>query len=343
MSLGCSRPLPLLIVTLLLLSAQITSAQLPNGPVSTREELALYSQIKALAQQLSLQEVTGYQQRRGEQRLGNGGAGTGGLRLFHRNEQLQWRGDLVTGFEGKISGAQLHRQLYSGPTCRGSQELGFFGGSSVIRGDVRAAFPDSATYRAGQNEITSFHGGLYFSDYRHDLGYIDAMAKVSYVVADIDSARGLSTRVTGPQLTLSAERGLALTITEGVNLEPQLQIIANYTNFAALQVDGDFLDTDPTPEVALRAGLRIYPVETEREIYVFANYWSNLAGEDDLYLRNGSRLKLERGAHWGEIGGGITLLESSIASVFLNLNYRHSLDDQDWTGAGANLGFRWHW
>lgn len=343
MSFGCPRLLPLLFAVMLFMPFQGALAQIPNGPISTREEIALYAQMKALTQQLSLQEVTGYQQRRGEQRSGNGSTSTGGLRLFHSNQQLQWSGDLTSRFEGEISGLQLNRHVYSGPSCRGSQELGLFGGSSVARGDVLGAFPEGGAFHAGRNTITSFYGGLYFSDYRHDLSYIDAMAKVSYVAADADSARGLGTRVTGPQLTLSAERGIALPLTEQINLEPQLQIIANYTNFAALQTDDDFLNTDPTPEVAFRTGLRAYPVDSRQEIYAFANYWYNLAGEDDLILRNGSRLKLERGARWGEIGGGMTLLNSSIASVFLNLSYRQSLDDQDWSGGGANLGFRWYW
>ncbi|PCO04970.1 autotransporter outer membrane beta-barrel domain-containing protein [Microbulbifer flavimaris] len=343
MSLGCARLMPLLIAAWMFLPLQGALAQIPNGPISTREEIALYAQIKALAQQLSLQEVSGYQQRRGEQRSGNGSASTGGLRLFHRSDQLQWSGDLSSRFDGEISGIQLNHHFYAGPTCRGSQELGLFGGSSVARGDVTAAFPGDTSFSAGRNSITSFYGGLYFSDYRHDLGYIDAMAKLSYVAADTDSARGLSSRVTGPQLTLSAERGIALSLTEQMNLEPQLQIIANYTNFAALQADNDFLDTDKTPEVSVRAGLRTYPVESSREIYAFANYWYNLAGEDDLLLRDGSRLKLERGARWGEIGGGMTLLNAKFASVFLNLSYRQSLDNQDWSGGGANLGFRWYW
>ncbi|GAA5525757.1 hypothetical protein Maes01_02330 [Microbulbifer aestuariivivens] len=299
------------------------SIQIPNGPVSTPQLLALHSQIKALAQQLSLQEVAGYQQR-----PGNAGSsmGTGAVRLFHRSEQLSWSGDIRSRFDGQLSGIQLDRYLYSGPTCRGTQQLGLLAGSSIARGDVTAAFPEGEAFAAGRNTLTSYYGGLYFSDYRQDQSYIDVMAKVSYLTADTESIQGLSARIRGPQVTLSAERSIAISVREAINLEPQLQLIANHTNLHGLLTKTDYLYTDMTPELALRSGLRAYPLHNSREIYAFANYWVNLGGKDGLLMHNGKHLNIERGARWGELGGGLTLLNTKRAAVFLSFSYRQSLD-----------------
>ena len=318
-------------------------AQIPNGPISGPSEIVLHAQLKALAQQLSLQETASYQQRRGEQRNGYSGVSNSGVRLFHQNLTLDWQGDLYSKFDGQLNGLQLNKNLYVGPSCRGSQELGLFAGSSRVTGDGAGRFPGEELFDAGRIELASYYGGLYFSDYRHDLSYIDALAKVSWVAADTRSARGVGGRVTGPQLTLSAERGFVLPLTERLSIEPQLQVIANYTNFSAYQSRTDYVDTDKTPEVSFRAGLRGYPSERWRDLYLFTNVWHTLDGDDEVTLRDQSRLRIARGANWGEIGGGLTLLEASMGSVFLNLVYRRSLDDHAWDGGAANLGFNWNW
>ena len=329
--------------TVMLTYPALLLAQPPDGPISAPAEILLHAQIKALAQQLSLQEIANYQQRRGEQRNGYSGTSNSGLRMFHQNLALDWQGDLYSKFDGQLNGVQINRNFYAGPSCRGSQELGLFAGTSRALGDITGQLAIGPRVNAGQNKLASYYGGFYFSDYRHDLGYLDALAKVAYVTADTDTIGGVNGQITGPQLTLSAERGFVLPITERVNIEPQLQVIANYTNFGAYQANRLYLDTDKTPEVTFRAGLRAYPSERWHDLYLFTNLWHTLGGEDDLMLIDGSRLKVERGTRWGEIGGGMTLLDAELGSVFLNLNYRRSLDDSDWDGGGANLGFNWYW
>lgn len=329
--------------TLLLTSPALLQAQASNGRISAPTEIVLHAQIKALAQQLSLQEIANYQQRRGEQRNGYSGTSNSGLRMFHQNLALDWQGDLFSKFDGQLNGVQINKNVYAGPSCRGSQELGLFAGTSRARGDVTGQLANGPQLDAGQTQLASYYGGLYFSDYRHDFGYLDALAKVSYLTADTDTRGGASGRITGPQLTLSAERGFVLPLTEQLTVEPQLQVIANYTNFGAYLVNRTYLDTDKTPEITFRAGLRAYPTERRRDLYLFTNLWHTLGGSDDLVLINGTRLKVERGTQWGEIGGGVTLLDTELGSVFLNLNYRRSLDDSNWDGGGANLGFNWYW
>ena len=308
-----------------------------------RPEIPLYAQAKSLAQQLSLQQISSFQQRRGEQRNWSNGHNSGWLRLYHQDMQLDWQGDVYSRFDGTMSGLQLSGNLYAGPTCHGSQELGLFAGSSIARGDVTGFARGLRDYRAGTNDIDSYYAGIYFSDYRHDQSYLDLLFKVGYVGLESTSFRGLSTRIRGPQLSLSIEKGIALPLGERFNLEPQLQTLVNYTNMTAYEDGISRVEVDMTPEVTFRAGLRGYNTQGDNQYYLFANLWYTLGGYDGLLFDNRITLKNQRRATWAEVGAGTVLLEFSAGSIFFNLSYQHSLDRLDWQGGSGNLGFNLNW
>ncbi|MEW5250381.1 autotransporter outer membrane beta-barrel domain-containing protein [Microbulbifer discodermiae] len=327
----------------LLVHLQAPSARAETAEPSVSAELIAPAQIKALAQQISLLEVSGYQQRRGEQRIGYSGISSGSAHIFHRALNLGWRGTVESQFDGRLSGLQLNRNFYASPTCRGSQELGLFAGTSKARGDTFGGISKGADFDGGRIELTSYYGGVYFSDYRHDLSYLDVVAKVGYVTASMQPPSASRSRVTGPQLTLSAERGFVLSFSPTWKLEPQAQLVANYTSFGTVQALTGPVGIDKTPEVSFRGGLRGYPSQSAFELYLFANLWHTLRGEDDLKLQEGPRERIQRGVTWGEFGGGVTLLDSAVGSVFLNASYRRSGNRENWSGGGANLGFNWRW
>lgn len=308
-----------------------------------RPEVPLYAQIKSLAQQTSLQQISSFQQRRGEQRNWSSGQASGGLRLYHRDTRLAWDGDVHSAFDGRMSGLQLNGNLYAGPSCRGAQELGLFAGSSFVRGDVSGFARGSEHYRAGENQLDSYYFGAYFSDYRRDNSYLDILVKLGYVMAESRSYRGLSSDTRGPQLTLSAERGFALPLGEHFNLEPQLQAVINYTNLSAYRDGISTVEPDMTPEVSFRAGLRAYNTRGDNQYYLFGSLWHTLDGNDELRFDGGTWLENRRGATWLEAGAGLVLLDTGPGNLFFNLSYQQSADDLDWRGGSANLGFDLNW
>lgn len=308
-----------------------------------RPEVPLYAQIKSLAQQMSLQQISSFQQRRGEQRNWSSGQASGWLRLYHRDLRLAWDGDVHSEFDGRMSGLQLNGNLYSGPTCKGSQELGLFAGSSFVRGDVTGFARGVENYRAGRNHLNGYYFGTYFSDYRHDDSYLDVMVKLGYVTVESSSHRGLSTAIRGPQITLSVEKGLTLPLGERFRLEPQLQVIANYTNLSTYKDGIAQVEPDMTPEITFRGGLRVYNTSGAGQYYLFGSLWHTLDGDDELLFDKRTWLENHRGATWIETGAGLVLLDYGPGSVFFNLSYQQSVDDLDWRGGSANLGFNLNW
>ena len=308
-----------------------------------RPEIPLYSQLKSLAQQLSLQQISSYQQSRGEQRNASSGAYNGWLRLYHRPVQLNWGGDMDSRFDGTMSGLQLNGNLYAGPTCHGSQELGLFAGSSIARGDVTGLARGEADYRAGSNSIDSHYIGLYFTDYRNDQSYLDLLFKIAFVSAKSRSSRGIDTSTSGPQLSLSIEKGFTLPVSEYFHLEPQLQTTANYTNLGGIDDGVSWVELDMTPELSFRAGLRAYNTRGDNQYYLFGNLWHTWHGHDELLFDNRLFLENQRRATWGEVGAGMDLLQFGAGSLYFNLSYQQSLDYLDWRGASGNLGFNLSW
>ncbi|MCA0899732.1 autotransporter family protein [Microbulbifer agarilyticus] len=314
-----------------------------------RPEIPLYAQAKSLARLTSLQEIGSYHKRRGEQRSWFDGINQEWARVHHTRADYNWHGDVDNRFDGNISGFQVGKNFWAGPTCTGgAREMGLFVGSTRTNGDVTGFARGFNNYDAGRNQLTSHHLGYYFNDYRPNMGYFDFTAKVAYVKMHSQSTRGIGDTVTGPQLTLSMEKGLTWQVSESLNLEPQLQAVVNYTNFSAYEDGISWVDTDKTPEANFRAGIRGYNVDSQwfdgnLRLYLFGNLWHTLGGNDQLVYNLDQQTDLEREATWGEFGAGAVLLESQYGSAFINVGYQTSLDGLNWSGGNASLGFNWAW
>lgn len=321
-----------------------------NAPIPLyRPEIPLYAQAKSLARLTSLQEIGSYHKRRGEQRSWFDGTSEDWMRIHHMSADYGWRGDVNNRFDGTISGFQLGTNLWSGPTCTGgAREGGVFFGSTRASGDVSGFVRGFNDYHAGENQLTSHHAGYYFDDYRPNMGYFDFTAKVAYVKLESRSSRGIGDTIAGPQLTLSMEKGITLQVAEQFNLEPQLQVIVNYSNLSAIDDGISWIEPDMTPEANFRAGLRAYNTDSRwldhnLRLYLFGNVWHTLGGNDQLLFDQDLQLDLEREATWGEFGGGIVLLEHKLGNAFVNVGYQRSLDRLDWSSGSASLGFNWAW
>ena len=314
-----------------------------------RPEIPLYAQAKSLARVTSLQEIGSYHKRRGEQRSWFDGVNDDWIRVHHMRADYNWTGDVYNRFDGDITGFQVGTNLWSGPTCTGgAREMGLFGGSTRASGDVSGFARGFSDYSAGHNQLTSHHIGYYFNDYRPDMGYFDFTAKVAYLKLHSESSRGVGDTITGPQLTMSAEKGFTWQATDAFNLEPQLQVVVNYSNLSAFEDGTSWVEPDMTPEANFRAGIRGYNVDSQwldgnLRFYLFGNVWHTLGGNDQLLFDLKVQTNLDRQATWGEFGGGVVLMESKYGSAFLNVGYQRSLDDLNWSGSNANLGFNWAW
>ena len=321
-----------------------------NAPLRLyRPEIPLYAQAKSLARLTSLQEIGSYHKRRGEQRSWFDGTNKDWVRVHHMSADYNWQGDVSNRFDGSITGFQIGTNFYAAPTCTGgARESGIFLGSTRASGDVSGFARGFSDYAAGSNQLTSHHLGYYFNDYRPNMGYFDVTAKVAYLKLESYSRRGIGDTVTGPQLTVSLEKGYTWQPADTFNLEPQVQLVANYSNLSAYEDGISWVEPDMTPELNFRAGMRGYNTggalaDLGLRMYLFGNLWHTYGGNDQLLFDTRLQLNFERQATWGEFGGGVVLLEHKLGSAFLNLGYQRSLDDLDWSAVSASLGVNWSW
>ncbi|MCX2834083.1 autotransporter outer membrane beta-barrel domain-containing protein [Microbulbifer thermotolerans] len=314
---------------------------LSQGTPAT-SELVVHTQIKKLALLVSLDQLDGFQQRRQEWRSDPAGYNNIRLQLHHGDLKLDWQGDTPSRIDGTLSSLKISRDLYSGPSCRGSQQGGISAGSSFVNGDSSALLSErGANLPVGQNQLQSHFIGAYFSDYRNTGHYFDLQAKLAYLRTDSRAHSGRSATRHGVQIALSAESGLDIALGEHYNLEPQAQLLANYTSLNAFSANGYRMDTGVTPELNLRLGLRAYA--TGKPHFAFANFWYTLDGDDELYGSGQLELKSPRGARWLELGLGTRLLQLPFADLSLDIRYRSAADDYDWSDISANLGLSWAW
>ncbi|MFV8781059.1 autotransporter outer membrane beta-barrel domain-containing protein [Microbulbifer sp. SA54] len=314
-----------------------------------RPEIPLYAQAKSLARLTSLQEIGSYHRRRGEQRSWFDGVNDDWMRVYHLSTDQNWRGDVNNRFDGEITGLQIGSNFWGEPTCTGgAREMGLFFGSSQARGDVFGFARGFDNYRSGRNELGTIYAGYYFNDYRPDQSYFDFTAKVAYLKLHSESLRGMGDTAYGPQLTAAMEKGVTLRAGDSFNLEPQAQLVVNYSNLSAFNDGVSWVEPDMTPEVNFRLGLRAYNTESDiaglnLRAYLYGNVWHTLGGNDQLQFDLKLQLDMEREATWSEFGGGIVLLDHRLGSAFLNVGFQRSLDNLDWSGGSANLGFNWNW
>ncbi|WP_308363938.1 MULTISPECIES: autotransporter outer membrane beta-barrel domain-containing protein [unclassified Microbulbifer] len=307
-----------------------------------RPEIPLYAQAKPLAHRVALEEVGSYHDRCGDQGNWTEANSCAWVRLHHKDGRLGWGGAVENRFDGRTSGFQLGANLFSWPTDAGLREWGLFFGGSRTGGDVRGFARGFKDYHAGHNELDSYYLGGYMTHHRADRGYLDIVFRAALLELESLSTRDIGDTVRGPQLTISVEKGFTFAATDGINLEPQLQAVANYTNLSAFQDGISLAEPDMTPEATLRAGLRGYNSRGNNRYYLFTNLWHTLSGNDEL-LFGKTRLDGERRASWAEIGAGFVWLERRGGSAFANIGYQRSIDDLDWEGGSANLGFDWRW
>ncbi|WP_237064235.1 autotransporter domain-containing protein [Microbulbifer zhoushanensis] len=332
---------PKFLATIGLLALLCVAPALSHAQAADRGELAVFAQIKRLAQQVSLEQLDGFQQRREEWRNAPMGYSNSRLQLHHGGLELDWRGDAPSRFDGTLTGFRASHDFFAGPTCNGSQQAGVSAGSSFASGDSFARRRDGSNGQVGTNDLQSYFVGAYFSDLRNSGRYLDLQAKVAYLRVQTDTYRGASGDTHGVQLALAAEAGYDLALTERYGIEPQLQLLANYTNLAVIDAGRYAVDSDVTPELALRAGVRAY--RSDRPHFAYANLWQILDGDDELYSSSAADLRHQRGARWMELGVGTRLLTLAMGDLSLDLRYRTSVDDHDWQGLRAGLGFSWAW
>ena len=315
-----------------------------------RVEVPVYSVVVPAAQLMVLQALGTFHERQGEQSLlgETGSVPAGWGRAYGSNLQKNWTGTVSPSFDGSLQGFQIGHDLYGSQTSGGQlQRAGLFVGHTHLQGDVDGFAEGFQDRRSGRVKLDGDHFGAYWTLIDPTGWYVDTVAMWSRLDGDNSSERGVKMDTKGDAVTLSAEAGYPIRISENWVAEPQVQVINQQIDLDD-QNDGisdvSFDSQDYwTGRLGTRFKGRYQADNIPLEPYVRANLWRTFGGYDTVTYDDVDRIKTEHKSSSADIDAGIAAKLTSDISVYGNVGYSFNLDSNDLSGTTGTVGLRMSW
>ncbi len=315
-----------------------------------RVEVPVYSVVVPAAQLMALQALGTFHERQGEQSLlaETGSVPAGWGRAYGSNLQKSWTGTVSPSFDGSLQGFQIGHDLYGSQTSGGQlQRAGLFVGHTHLQGDVDGFAEGFQDRRSGRVKLDGDHFGAYWTLIDPTGWYVDTVAMWSRLDGDNSSERGVKMDTKGDAVTLSAEAGYPIRVSENWVAEPQVQIINQQIDLDD-QNDGiSDVSFDSQDYWTGRLGTRLkgrYQADNiPLEPYVRANLWRTFGGYDTVTYDDVDRIKTEHKSSSADIDAGIAAKLTSDISVYGSVGYSFNLDGNDLSGTTGTVGLRMSW
>lgn len=315
-----------------------------------RVEVPVYSVDIPAAQLMTLHALGTFHERQGEQSLltetGTLPAGWG--RVYGSDFKQSWTGTVSPSFDGSIKGYQLGQDLYASQIRDGLlQRVGLFVGQSRLRGDVKGFSMGFEDNPSGRVKLDGDHLGAYWTLTDTTGWYVDLVAMGTRLNGDNTSERGVKMDTHGHALSLSAEAGYPIAVSDHWVLEPQVQLINQHIHLDS-QHDGiSKVAYDSQDYLTGRLGARLkgqYLLSnTPVEPYLRVNAWRTFGGSDTVTYDGVDRIKTDHKASTADLGVGVVAKLSPAVSVYLGADYNTQLDGNHLEGVSGNLGVRMSW
>lgn len=299
---------------------------------------------------MTLQALGTFHQRQGEQSLltETGAVPAGWARAYGSDFNKSWSGTVTPSFDGTSKGYQVGHDLYASETSGGqTQRFGVFIGQSRLRGDVQGFALGWQNHRSGRIKLDGDNFGAYWTLNDPTGWYVDLVAMGTRLDGDNKSDRGVKMDIEGHALTLSAEAGYPITLSEHWVVEPQAQVIGQKIDLDS-QHDGiSKVSFDSQEYWTGRLGARLkgrYLVSTTPvEPYLRANLWQTFGGSDRVTFDEVDRIKSDHKSSTADIGIGVVAQLSSAFSVYMEGKYGTNLDANNFEGVSGTVGVRASW
>ncbi|PRB47163.1 autotransporter outer membrane beta-barrel domain-containing protein [Pseudomonas sp. MYb2] len=315
-----------------------------------RPEVPTWSVLPPAAAQLTLNALGTFHDRQGEQRLlsETGAFGAGWGRVYGKNLEQTWAGTVTPRLDGSLNGFQVGNDLFSSQNSSGQhQRVGFFVGHSRLQGDVDGFNEGFQHNSAGKIKLEGDSYGLYWTLTDPYGWYVDTVVMGTRFDGDNHSDRGVKLDNRGHALTLSAEAGYPLPISDTWVIEPQAQVIHQKISLDS-QDDGiSRVSFDSDGAWTGRLGARLkgrYQVSgLPVEPYLRANLWHTFSGTDSVTFGTSDVITTEQKSSTADIGLGVVLTLDRAVSVYASTDYTSNIDSNDLRGVVGNLGVRISW
>ncbi len=315
-----------------------------------RLEVPVYSVDIPAAQVMTLQALGTFHDRQGEQSLltETGAVPAGWGRAYGSDFNKSWSGTVAPSFDGTVQGYQVGHDLYAAETSGGQiQRFGLFVGQSRLRGDIKGFSMGFQDNRSGRVKLDGDNVGAYWTLTDPSGRYVDLVAMGTRLEGNNTSERGVKMDTQGHALTLSAEVGYPVTLSEHWVVEPQAQVIRqkidlDNQNDGISKVAFDAQDYW-TGRLGARLKGRYLVNNTPVEPYLRANAWHTFGGSDTVTYDDVDRIKTDHKSSSADLGVGVVARLSSSVSVYLAADYNTHLDGNALSGISGNAGVRVSW
>ncbi|VVD71480.1 Adhesin BmaC autotransporter [Pandoraea aquatica] len=322
---------------------------LPGTPLY-RSEVPIYGAIPSLMRELAVQQIGTFHDRLGGQSLltedGKLGAGWGRVWGDHVSQDLG--GGVNPSFSGTIFGFQVGQDIYAASTESGHRNhYGVFAGYARASGDVSGfalSVPDLAV---GSLQMNAFSFGGYWTHIAPSGAYTDTVLMGTTSSISPSSLQGNTASTRANAFTASVEGGLPFAVARDVTLEPQAQLIYQYSHINDL--------TDPAAKVTFnsanewigRLGVRLQSQFQASGVnwkpYLRLDVLRYFGGTDTVTYSGQDSFSTGVGSTQGHVGGGVYARVNQKVSVYLTAGYWFNLGGDHRRTVEGNAGVRLTW
>ena len=315
-----------------------------------RPEVPLYVEAPAVARQLNLQQIDTFHDRQGEQSLlgGNNKAPAFWARSWGSHADIHQSGDVNPSFNGTLWGLQLGQDLYASTEDSGaSNHAGVLFGFSRATGDVGGFALAKQGMGVGKLQLNNYNYGGYWTRVASSGWYTDAVLMGSVLRLNTSSNNGVSGSADGNAITGSVETGLPFTLSEGLTLEPQAQLVWQRTSLDSLNDGVSDVRWNNGNVWQGRVGTRLQWAFDASGIswkpYLRLNVLRSFGQDDKTDFDTSTTLTNQVGQTAGQIGAGLVAQVSQNGSLYATTGYFTNLGGEHQRIVTGNVGVRWSW
>ncbi|MDA8490031.1 autotransporter outer membrane beta-barrel domain-containing protein [Kluyvera sp. Awk 3] len=241
-------------------------------------------------------------------------------------------------------GGDLYNKFAEDGTRVHSGVFATFGQVSTSAKDSARGIYKNRSTTTGKINAKGYGFGAYYTSYFSNDVYLDTVAQYTHYRNDYNSIYGSDATQNGDGITLSVEAGKPFKYTNGLYLEPQVQLMYQYLHLDATNDGIAYVKSTSDNSGLARIGGRLGydSVKTSKaHPYLTANVLTNIGRSPDVTVSS-VRMNQNYSDQWYELGGGFTGDITKNASLYADMKYQHDFEG-NMHGFAGNLGVRVNW
>lgn len=302
-----------------------------------------------IARQVAGRMLDTFHDRMGDQYalLSSGERKAGWARVVGQRLKQQWEGTVEPRFKGNLwigqAGADLLERTRDDNL---SDRLGLFGAYGQASGQVDGFVEGVHGASAGSLRLESYGLGLYWTRLKQTNWYWDNVLMGNYYTGRSRSDRGVRADLEGWGLTASSEAGYSFFPRSDLMLQPQVQLIYQYTAFNDTKDEYSSIRYSGGGAVTGRIGLLLQGNADQPEKirpYARVNLWHRFSRGESVVFGASDAVRTEYGATSADLRVGLVAPMNKRTELYASAGYGLNLDGNVRQAYFGNVGVRYSW